>query len=114
MVGRVDEEGSLSGAKVAMLGTQGSPPQIAYIYPDFKTALYGTFKDGVLVSAQASTVIGSMTDYGCIKVMEHQEDQAAVFLGAGAHILRPHRRLLREGTVHLRARDEHAHAEGSL
>lgn len=56
VVGRVDEEGILSGTK------------IAYIYPDFKTALLGTFKDGVMVAAQEATVTSSITDYGCIQV----------------------------------------------
>ena len=55
-MGRVDEEGHLSGSK------------LAYIYPDFKTALFGTFKDGELVSAQEAEVTGSTVDYGCIQV----------------------------------------------
>merc|ERR1711971_1542764 len=56
VVGRVDEEGRLSGNK------------IAYVYPDFKTALVGTFKEGELVSAQEAEVTGSLMDYQCIQV----------------------------------------------
>ena len=42
--------------------------QIAYVYPDFKTALLGTFKEGELVSAQEAELTGSLMDYGCIQV----------------------------------------------
>ena len=42
--------------------------QIAYIYPDFKTALLGTFKEGELVSAQEVEVTETMMDYSCIQV----------------------------------------------
>jgi len=56
VVGRVDEEGRLSGNK------------IAYVYPDFKTALVGTFQEGELVSAQEAELTGSLMDYGCIQV----------------------------------------------
>ena len=42
--------------------------QIAYVYPDFKTALVGTFKEGELVSAQEAEVTGSLMDYQCIQV----------------------------------------------
>jgi len=56
VVGVVDEEGELTGMN------------IAYIYPDFNTALVGNFKDGVLVGGQASKVIKVTTDNFCIKV----------------------------------------------
>ena len=42
--------------------------QIAYVYPDFKTALVGTFQEGQLVSAQEAELTGSLMDYGCIQV----------------------------------------------
>ena len=44
VAGHADPEGRLSG------------DDIAYVYPDYRTALVGTFADGVLVSAQAATV----------------------------------------------------------
>ena len=40
VVGRVDETGALTGIRVA------------YLYPDYKTALVGTFSDGILEYAQ--------------------------------------------------------------
>ena len=42
--------------------------QIAYVYPDFKTALVGTFQEGELVSGQEAELTGSLMDYGCIQV----------------------------------------------
>ena len=42
--------------------------QIAYVYPDFKTALVGTFQESQLVSAQEAELTGSLMDYGCIQV----------------------------------------------
>jgi len=67
-VGRVDEEGHLSGSK------------LAYIYPDFKTALFGTFKDGELVSAQEAEVTGSTVDYGCIQVPVFSEPSGESYI----------------------------------
>jgi len=67
VVGRVDEDGRLSGNK------------IAYIYPDFKTALLGTFKDGELVSAQEAEVTGTMMDYSCIQVPILSEPKGGTF-----------------------------------
>ena len=77
VVGRVDEEGRLSGNKVILLLIQKKIGkslahykflQIAYVYPDFKTALLGTFQEGQLVSAQEAELTGSLLDYGCIQV----------------------------------------------
>ena len=45
IVGYVDYEGRLTG------------DDIAYIYPDYKTVLHGTFNDGNLVQARESSVI---------------------------------------------------------
>ena len=56
VVGRVDEEGKLSG------------PDIAYIYPDFMTALVGRFEDAELVSTHQCDVISIATERGCMKV----------------------------------------------
>ena len=55
VVGRVDEDGRLSGTS------------ISYLYPDFKTAFVGTFKDGVMQYARAATLTG-ITSEGSIKV----------------------------------------------
>jgi len=67
VVGRVDEDGRLTGTKVA------------YIYPDFKTALVGTFREGVMVSTQESTLTGYTTDYGCIKVPTFSDPTGPMF-----------------------------------
>ena len=55
VVGRVDEDGKLSGTN------------IAYLYPDFKTAFVGTFREGVLQYARAATLTG-ISNEGAIKV----------------------------------------------
>ena len=56
MVGRVDGRGTLTG--------EG----IAYIYPDFVTALVGSFTDGVMESGQEAVINGSLEDEAGIKV----------------------------------------------
>ena len=56
VVGRVDGRGTLTG--------EG----IAYIYPDFVTALVGSFTDGVMESGQEAVIIGSVEDEAGIKV----------------------------------------------
>ena len=43
-------------------------PDIAYIYPDFLTALVGTFAAGVLVEAQEALVTRTTEDLAGIKV----------------------------------------------
>ena len=55
VVGRVDEDGKLTGTT------------IAYLYPDFKSALIGTFKDGEMVFSQAAQLTGYTTENSCIK-----------------------------------------------
>ena len=52
----MDERGELTG------------DNIAYIYPDYKTALRGRFEDGVLVEAQEAEVIGAEEDEAGIMV----------------------------------------------
>ena len=52
----MDERGDLTG------------DNIAYIYPDYKTALRGRFEDGVLVEAQEAEVIGAEEDEAGIMV----------------------------------------------
>ena len=52
----MDERGELTG------------DSIAYIYPDFKTALRGRFDDGVLVEAQEAEVTGAEEDEAGIMV----------------------------------------------
>ena len=56
VVGRVDEDGELTG------------PDLAYIYPDLTTVLVGTFKKGELVSGQVSSLASVRLDYGAIQV----------------------------------------------
>ncbi len=52
VVGRVDEEGELSGIRVA------------YLYPDFRTALVGSFSEGILERAQAAELKTVIEDRG--------------------------------------------------
>ncbi len=49
VIGRVDEEGELTGCRVA------------YLYPDFRTAFVGTFSDGIMEQAQVRLVNGFST-----------------------------------------------------
>jgi len=56
IVGMVDEYGHLTG------------DDIAYIYPDFLTALVGTFIDGVMERGQEAEVVGVVEDKAGIKV----------------------------------------------
>ena len=56
VVGRVDSSGSLTG------------PRISYIYPDYQTAYVGFFRDGVMQSGQAATVIEEVDDDAGVKV----------------------------------------------
>ncbi len=55
VVGRVDEDGELTGVRVA------------YLYPDFQTALVGSFSDGIMERAQAAWLKTVIDDRG-IKV----------------------------------------------
>ena len=55
VVGRVNKEGDLTGHR------------IAYLYPDYKTALVGSFTDGVMESAQEAELKAIIDDSG-IKV----------------------------------------------
>ena len=55
VVGRVNKDGDLNGYR------------IAYLYPDFKTALVGAFVEGVLESAQ-ETELKTVIDNNGIKV----------------------------------------------
>ena len=50
VVGKVDEDGSLSGT------------DIIYLFPDFRTGFVGTFRDGVLVFARVATLAGASTE----------------------------------------------------
>ena len=56
VVGRVDKAGSLSGIR------------LAYIYPDYETALVGVFKDGVMVQGQEATITGVVDDDAGVKI----------------------------------------------
>jgi len=67
VVGRVDEDGKLTGMK------------FAYLYPDFKTALVGSFKEGVMVFGQVSQLTGHKTENSCIKVPEFTEPDGRLY-----------------------------------
>eukprot|EP00092_Neocalanus_flemingeri_P008080 GFUD01008718.1.p1 GENE.GFUD01008718.1~~GFUD01008718.1.p1 ORF type:complete len:555 (+),score=120.69 GFUD01008718.1:44-1708(+) len=67
VVGKVDEDGKLSGTN------------LAYLYPDFKSALIGTFKDGVMVFAQAAQLTGYATDNSCIKIPQFTEPDGRLY-----------------------------------
>ena len=58
MVGRVDCEGCLTGK------------DIAYIYPDYETALVGVFRDGVMVTAEEADITDVIEDNAGIKIPE--------------------------------------------
>ena len=65
VVGRVDSEGELSGVR------------IAYLYPDFRTALVGTFSDGIMEFAQAATLKAVIDDRG-VKVPLFSEPEGMI------------------------------------
>eukprot|EP00092_Neocalanus_flemingeri_P021710 GFUD01023548.1.p1 GENE.GFUD01023548.1~~GFUD01023548.1.p1 ORF type:complete len:461 (+),score=107.13 GFUD01023548.1:170-1552(+) len=67
VVGRVDKKGKLSG------------PDIAYIYPDFKTALVGQFEDGIMISAQQCSVINVITEMESILAVTFSEPKGTIF-----------------------------------
>ena len=56
VVGRVDSDGHLTGIR------------ITYIYPDYETALVGSFKDGVMEKGQEAAVTAMVEDEAGIKV----------------------------------------------
>ena len=66
VVGRVDEEGKLSGIN------------LAYLYPDFKTAFVGTFKDGVMDFSQVTALTG-VTEENGIKVPHFAEPDGRLY-----------------------------------
>jgi len=67
VVGRVDEDGKLSGSN------------IAYLYPDFKTALIGTFKDAVMMFSQVAQLNGITTEISSIKVPQFTEPDGRLY-----------------------------------
>ena len=56
VVGRVDRRGRLTGSRVA------------YIYPDYETALVGVFEDGVMRMGKEAEICGYVEDEAGIKV----------------------------------------------
>jgi histone-lysine N-methyltransferase SETD7 len=56
VVGRVDRRGRLTGSRVA------------YIYPDYETALVGVFEDGVMRMGKEAEIYGYVEDEAGIKV----------------------------------------------
>ena len=67
VVGRVDEDGELTGG------------DLAYIYPDLTTALVGNFKKGELVSGQVSSLVSVRLDYGAIQVTSNRGKKLKTF-----------------------------------
>ena len=61
IIGQVDAKGRLTG------------DNIAYLYPDFKTALVGKFDDGILVEAREAFVKRVFKDEAGILVPEFSE-----------------------------------------
>ena len=68
VVGRVDRRGELTG------------PRIAYIYPDYQTALLGAFKDGVMESGREAEVSGYVEDDAGIKIPIFSEQGTSIHL----------------------------------
>ena len=68
MVGRVDSAGHLTGVR------------IAYIYPDYETALVGTFSDGVMEKGQEATVTGMVEDEAGMKVPIFSKPEGHVYV----------------------------------
>ena len=67
MVGRVNEDGDLTGS------------DIAYMFPNIETALVGEFEDGVLKKARVTKVTEVILDYGCIKVPKFVEPTGPIY-----------------------------------
>ena len=61
VVGKVDIDGKLTGSN------------IAYLYPDFKTVLLGSFRNGQLVCTQQCQIIKVITEGGCVKIPKFSE-----------------------------------------
>ena len=68
VVGRVDSGGALSGTR------------IAYIYPDYVTALVGVFKDGVMESGREAEVSGYVEDKAGIRIPIFSEQNSSIHL----------------------------------
>ena len=68
MVGRVDRGGALSGIR------------IAYIYPDYVTALVGVFKDGVMESGREAEVSGYVEDNVGIRIPIFSQQNSCIYL----------------------------------
>jgi len=66
VVGKVDEDGNLSGT------------DISYLFPDFRTAFTGTFKNGELVFARCSRLTGASCE-GCIHVPQLSEPEGRLY-----------------------------------
>ncbi len=66
VVGKVDEDGNLSGN------------DIIYLFPDFRTGFVGSFKDGVLVYARAASLSGTNTE-GSIRVPVMTEPEGRMY-----------------------------------
>ena len=66
VVGRVDRGGRLTGGR------------IAYIYPDYQTALVGVFKDGVMEKGREAEISGYVEDEAGIKIPTFTEENEIV------------------------------------
>merc|ERR1719317_428232 len=67
IVGRVNEDGQLTGS------------DIAYLFPNIETAFVGQFVDGVLKEARVSKICDVILDYGCIKVPKFAEPTGPMY-----------------------------------
>ena len=67
VVGHVNEDGLLTGN------------DIAYLFPDLRTAFVGSFQNGVMREAKASTLNDVLLDYGCIKVPKFTEQAGPTY-----------------------------------
>ena len=67
VVGKVDIDGKLTGSDVS------------YIYPDYMTCLFGSFRDLQLVSAQQCQIIKVITESGCIKVPKFSKPKGRLY-----------------------------------
>ncbi|XP_023336315.1 histone-lysine N-methyltransferase SETD7 isoform X2 [Eurytemora carolleeae] len=68
LIGLLDHDGKMTG------------DNIIYMYPDFRTGLRGSFQDGVMISAQLSTILSSEeVDGVCIPVLSEPKSEDIYF-----------------------------------
>ena len=67
-MGRVDRRGRLTGSRVA------------YIYPDYETALVGVFEEGVMETEREAEICGYVEDEAGIKVPIFTEQKNSLYV----------------------------------